>query len=231
MDTMTLERLQQVQERIDAARQGRDVTLIAVSKFVEPERMQIAYDAGVRDFGENYPQHLSEKWEKFPDANWHMIGQMQINKVKYLIGRVKLIQSVDRLALAKEIEKRAASREIVQPVLVQVNIGLEPQKGGAVPDELEAFLASMAEFSHIRVRGLMAIPPAGEDPVPYFSQMRELYEKFRCADSRMPLDILSMGMSHDYEQAIAQGATMVRVGSAIFGPRQIKTQEAVINGQ
>lgn len=231
MDTMTLDRLLKVQEKIAAARQNRDVTLVAVSKFVEPERMQIAFDAGVRDFGENYPQHLSEKWEKFPDANWHMIGQMQINKVKYLIGRVKLIQSMDRMALAKEIEKRAASREIVQPVLVQVNIGLEPQKGGAEPDHLEEFLAEVAEFSHIRVRGLMAIPPAGEDPTPYFAQMRELYDKFRGVDSRMPMDILSMGMSHDYEQAIAQGATMVRVGSAIFGPRQIKTQEAVSNGQ
>lgn len=231
MDTMILERLQQVQEKIDAARQGRDVTLIAVSKFVEPERMQIAYNAGVRDFGENYPQHLSEKWEKFPDANWHMIGQMQINKVKYLVGKVKLIQSMDRLALAQEIEKRAASREIVQPVLVQVNIGREPQKGGADPDGMEAFLAAVADFSHIRVRGLMAIPPAGEDPTPYFARMRELYETYRNADSRMPMDILSMGMSNDYEAAIAQGANMVRVGSAIFGPRQTKTQEAVINGQ
>ncbi len=222
MKDETLERLQAVRQNIDHARQGRTVTLVAVSKFVPSERMRPVYEAGVIDFGENYPQHLSEKWEQFPEANWHMIGQMQLNKVKYLIGKVKLIQSVDRAPLIHEIEKRAASREMVQPVLLQVNIGREPQKGGVDPDELEALLACAAENAHIRVKGLMAIPPAGEDASPYFAAMYRLYERFRAVDSRIDMEVLSMGMSHDYEQAISYGANMVRVGTAIFGPRQIK---------
>ena len=218
----TVERLQVVRQKIDQARRGRPVTLIAVSKFVAPERMQPVYEAGQMDFGENYPQHLSEKWDKFPEANWHMIGQMQLNKVKYLIGKAKLIQSVDRVPLLQEIEKRAASREIVQPVLIQVNIGREPQKGGVDPEGLEELLSCAAANAHIHVKGLMAIPPAGEDASPYFDAMFRLYEQYRAADSRIDMEILSMGMSHDYEQAIEYGANMVRVGTAIFGPRQIK---------
>ncbi len=222
MNQETVERLQAVRQNIDLARQGRPVTLIAVSKFVPPERMRPVYEAGVIDFGENYPQHLSEKWEQFPEANWHMIGQMQLNKVKYLIGKVKLIQSVDRAPLVDEIEKRAASREMVQQVLLQVNIGREEQKGGVDPDGLEALLAYAAEKAHIRVKGLMAIPPAGEEASPYFAAMSRLFERFHAVDSRVDMEILSMGMSHDYERAIQYGANMVRVGTAIFGPRQTK---------
>ncbi len=152
----------------------------------------------------------------------HFIGQLQTNKVKYIIGRVKTIQSVDRIELANEISRLAQKKNIVQDVLIEVNIGSEPQKGGAEPDKLNEFLSSISRLPGIRVDGLMCIPPAvdGENVRRYFAMMRELFEKAKGYD--MPnvfMNTLSMGMSGDYRAAVAEGATMVRVGRALFGER------------
>ena len=162
-------------------------------------------------------------------ADVHFIGQLQTNKVKYIIGRVKTIQSVDRIELANEISRLAQKKNIVQDVLIEVNIGSEPQKGGAEPDKLNEFLSSISRLPGIRVDGLMCIPPAvdGENVRRYFAMMRELFEKAKGYDmpndeanaAGLGLDTLSMGMSGDYRAAVAEGATMVRVGRALFGER------------
>lgn len=206
-------------EKIALAAEGREVKLIPVSKFQPTEAVAELQRIGIKEFGENYPQHITERAQIFPEIAWHMIGQMQSNKVKYLLGHIALLQSLDRMSLAATVERLAGAREMVQDVLVQVNIGHEPQKGGVEPGELEGFLEELVRMPHIRVRGLMTIPPAQEPPEPYFAATRALFDRLAGKDDRVSMEILSMGMSHDYEKAVAMGANMVRVGTAIFGPR------------
>ena len=191
---------------------------------MDEERIRLAHEAGANVFGESRAQELGEKMPMFEEfgADVHFIGQLQTNKVKYIIGRVKTIQSVDRIELANEISRLAQKKNIVQDVLIEVNIGSEPQKGGAEPDKLNEFLSSISRLPGIRVDGLMCIPPAvdGENVRRYFAMMRELFEKAKGYD--MPnvfMNTLSMGMSGDYRAAVAEGATMVRVGRALFGER------------
>lgn len=207
-----------------AGRSAEDITLVAVSKFVDEERIRLAHEAGANVFGESRAQELGEKMPMFEEfgADVHFIGQLQTNKVKYIIGRVKTIQSVDRIELANEISRLAQKKNIVQDMLIEVNIGSEPQKGGAEPDKLNEFLSSISRLPGIRVDGLMCIPPAvdRENVRRYFAMMRELFEKAKGYD--MPnvfMNTLSMGMSGDYRAAVAEGATMVRVGRALFGER------------
>lgn len=171
-------------------------------------------------------QELTGKLPLFEEygARVHLIGQLQTNKVKYVIGRVSTIQSVDRLNLAQEISREAVKNGVVQDVLAEVNIGCEEQKGGVVPDELFRFLEIISALPNLRIRGLMCIPPdVGEgDARRYFAHMRELFAKaeaFGLPNAR--LDMLSMGMSGDYRAAIAEGSNMVRIGTALFGPRQM----------
>ena len=211
-----------------AARAGRDVNAvkpIAVTKFVEEARISEALDCGVTAVGENRVQELTGKLEFFRarGAEVNLIGQLQTNKVKYIIGKVDMIQSVDRLALAQEIDRLAARAGVVQDVMIEVNIGGEAQKGGIGPDELPGFLEMISAMNGIRVKGLMCIPPAvGEDGArPYFAKMRALFETL--GSNQLPnvsMEQLSMGMSGDYMAAIAEGATMIRVGTALFGARQ-----------
>ena len=191
---------------------------------MDEERIRLAHEAGANVFGESRAQELGEKMPMFEEfgADVHFIGQLQTNKVKYIIGRVKTIQSVDRIELANEISRLAQKKNIVQDVLIEVNIGSEPQKGGAEPDKLNEFLSSISRLPGIRVDGLMCIPPAvdGENVRRYFAMMRELFEKAKGYD--MPnvfMNTLSMGMSGDYRAAVAEGATMVRIGRALFGER------------
>ena len=191
---------------------------------MDEERIRLAHEAGANVFGESRAQELGEKMPMFEEfgADVHFIGQLQTNKVKYIIGRVKTIQSVDRIELANEISRLAQKKNIVQDVLIEVNIGSEPQKGGAEPDKLNEILSSISRLPGIRVDGLMCIPPAvdGENVRRYFAMMRELFEKAKGYD--MPnvfMNTLSMGMSGDYRAAVAEGATMVRVGRALFGER------------
>ena len=213
--------LEKVQQQVERAcrKAGRDpsgVLLIAVSKTVEVERIREAIDAGVVALGENRVQEAKDKIDALGHpVPWHLIGHLQTNKAKDAVHLFDCIQSVDRLDLAKEINRRAEAAGRTVDALVEVNLGEEAQKGGARPDEVKALLDAMAGLGQMRVRGLMAIPPASADPEatrPHFRRLRELRDL-------AGLEHLSMGMSADYAIAVEEGATMVRVGTAIFGPR------------
>src|SRR5262245_13854899 len=213
--------LERVHAVIQAAcrRAGRSpdgVLLVAVSKTMPTERVKAAVDAGVVALGENRVQEAKEKIEALGHpVPWHLIGHLHTNKAKDAVQLFDCIQSVDRLDLAREIDRRAEAAGRTVDALVEVNVGEEPQKGGVPPGEVKALLDAVARLGHIRVRGLMAIPPASEDPEatrPHFRRLRELRDL-------AGLEHLSMGMSADYEVAIEEGATIVRVGTAIFGPR------------
>lgn len=220
-----VEHLAAVRERADQAaqRSGRapsEVTLVAVSKTFPATDIQELYDVGHRDFGENYVQEWQEKAGALPtDIRWHFIGGLQSNKAKFLVGRVALIQSVERDSVAEAISRRA---EAVQDVLIQVNTGNDEAKGGVEPSEVLAFFERCSGLAHVRVRGLMTIPPFDADERElrgYFSQMRQVFESLR--GQSPDVDTLSMGMTSDFEWAIEEGATLVRVGTAIFGRRSL----------
>ena len=206
-------------------RSARDVTLIAVTKFVETDRIFEAVQAGVTEIGENRAQEFTEKltFYKQNHLRAHFIGQLQTNKVKYICGKADLIQSVDREPLLDAIHAYAAKNGLVQDVLIEVNIGREAQKGGVPPEALEPLAERIATLDHVRLRGLMCVPPATEKEAvrPYFREMRTWFERLKSAYPALPIDTLSMGMSHDFDTAIEEGATTVRVGTAIFGPRII----------
>jgi len=213
--------LGRVQEAVAraCARAGRSpdhVLLIAVSKTVDAERIRLAIAAGVAALGENRVQEAREKIEALGrPVPWHLIGSLQTNKAKEAARLFDWIHSVDRLELARELSRRAHGAERTLDVLLQVNLGDEPQKGGVAPAEVKGLQGAMAGLPGLRVRGLMAIPPVTESPErtrPYFRRLRELRDE-------LGLEHLSMGMSADFEVAIEEGATMVRVGTAIFGPR------------
>ncbi len=200
-----------------------EVKLITVTKFVDTGRIAEAVAAGARHVGENRAQEFRDKLDFFKEngLDAHLIGQLQTNKVKYVIGNASLIQSVDRLELAKEISRLAVKAGITQNVLAEVNIGGEAQKGGIAPCELKDLLSVISELPGIRVKGLMCVPPAvGEEARRYFASMRRLFEDIASAGiPGVDMRELSMGMSGDYKSAIKEGATMVRVGTAIFGAR------------
>ena len=228
MERTVRENVEAVLERIARAeaRSGRSsgaVRLVAVSKTQPVARIAEAYEAGLRVFGENYVREAEEKVRAFPDAEWHFIGKLQGNKVKKAVSLFGWIQAVDSPRLLAEISRRCAEAEKTLPVLIEVNLGGEESKAGVSPEALPSLLASAAEQPGIRVRGLMAIPPAAEDPEesrPRFARLRELLEKHvSTAGTGERMSELSMGMSGDFETAIEEGATMVRIGTAIFGSR------------
>ncbi|HTO10242.1 MAG TPA: YggS family pyridoxal phosphate-dependent enzyme [Candidatus Binatia bacterium] len=213
--------LERVRERIAraAARAGRtpdDVLLIGVSKTVDVERIRAALAAGLRALGENRVQEAKAKVAELGrPAAWHLIGHLQTNKVKDALEIFDVIHSLDRLELAQELERRAAPRGLAVEALLQVNVGSEATKGGFAPDGVGEALEAIGKLAHVKVTGLMAIPPEVERPEnarPWFRQLRALAE-------RHGLGRLSMGMSGDFEVAVEEGATMVRVGTAIFGAR------------
>ena len=199
-----------------AARPADAVTLVAVSKTFPAEAIEPALLAGQRVFGENYVQEAKEKWpalrERHPGVELHMIGPLQSNKARDAVQLFDVIESLDRTSLAKELAKEMARQQRRPTLLVQVNTGAEPQKGGVLPEQVDAFLAECRDQHGLAVSGLMAIPPADEPPAPHFALLTTIAR-------RNGLAIVSMGMSADYQQAIAMGATHVRVGSAIFGVR------------
>jgi pyridoxal phosphate enzyme (YggS family) len=215
-----------VAERARAA--GRDpasVRLIAVGKTQPAAAIAAAHRAGLTDFGENYAQELRDKGAELAAVGlaWHFIGALQRNKAKYVVGLATLVHTVDSRALLEEIERLAARRGITQRVLVEVNVGGEAAKSGVAPGELPALLDALAAAPHVRCEGLMTIPPFGEaaeSSRPYFAALRALRDA-EAARTRpnVALDELSMGMSGDYGVAIEEGATLVRVGTAIFGER------------
>lgn len=226
---MLKENLEQVEANIQKAcershRDRSEVTLIAVSKTKPIEELQEAYDLGIRLFGENKVQEITEKYEALPnDIHWHMIGHLQRNKIKYIIDKVDLIHSVDSLRLAEAIEKEAAKHDVIANILVEVNVAKEDSKFGLLPEEVDTFIDKVAEFSHIRVKGLMTSAPYVEDAEenrPVFAHLRKLSVDIAKKNAHnITMSILSMGMTNDYEVAIEEGATMVRVGTAIFGAR------------
>ena len=202
------------------------VTLIAVSKTKPNEAVLEAYECGIRDFGENKVQDLVLKYETLPkDIRWHFIGALQTNKVRKLIGKTFLIQSLDRASLADEINKIASKKNLMVDALIEVNIGEEENKSGIFLKDLAEFIEYLKDLEHINIKGLMAIIPQGDDAQnkKYFKRMKEVFMELKSKEyDRFHMEILSMGMSMDYLSAIEEGSNMVRIGTGIFGNRNIR---------
>ncbi|MBO8129356.1 MAG: YggS family pyridoxal phosphate-dependent enzyme [Peptococcaceae bacterium] len=222
-------RLYKVRQRIAAAayRVGRnpeDITLIAVTKTVDTEAIWNIYKLGIRDVGENRVQEFRAKYAKVPAAlRWHFIGHLQRNKVKHLVGRIFLLHSLDRMSLAEEISRRAMKQQAVVRSLVQVNVSGETTKSGLAPDEVPSFCKEVAGLPGLQVEGLMTIAPYGpsEQARPVFRELKELARKVD-DEAGVTMRYLSMGMSNDFEVAVEEGANILRIGTAIFGPRKSK---------
>lgn len=229
METMLCENLKKVEDNVDTAcrKAGRsrdEVTLIAVSKTKPVEMLSTIYNQGIRDFGENKVQEMCDKMEQLPsDIRWHMIGHLQTNKVKYIVGHTTLIHSVDSLHLAKEIEKQAEKKDVTVDILVEVNIAEEESKFGIHKEETYELVRQIAALPHVHICGLMTIAPYVENPEDnrmYFRGIRQLSVDIAEQNiDNVDMDVLSMGMTGDYMVAIEEGATMVRVGTGIFGER------------
>lgn len=223
-----LHRLHDIQERISRAcdRSNRDpseVRLIAVTKNVPVELVREGMECGLRRFGENYVQKALQKIHALsPEAEWHFIGHLQSNKARHVVGRFRMVHTVDRLSLARELDRRVPGPEPLE-VLIQVNISGEETKSGVSPDGLAQLVRGLMQLPRIRVRGLMTMPPYFDDPEmsrPYFRLLRELRDRTRgLVLAPHSLDELSMGMTGDFEVAIEEGATFIRIGTALFGPR------------
>ncbi len=226
---MIKENLEKVRENVHRAveRSGRsdsDVLLIAVSKTKPVEDLMEAYDAGVRDFGENKVQELVDKYEVMPkDARFHMIGHLQKNKVKYLIGKTCLIHSVDSFDLAKVIQKESEKKNVITDVLLEVNVAKEDTKFGVFKEDLLNLVKEVSTLKNVRIKGLMTIAPFVENPEDnrqYFNELKRLGIDIESQNiDNVSMGTYSMGMTGDYEVAIEEGATMVRVGTGIFGVR------------
>ena len=212
-----------------AAEAGRDpgeVTLVAATKIQTSDTIRAAIAAGITVCGENRVQELTAHLDDYAydGARVHFIGHLQTNKVRFVVGRVDLIESVDSLRLLEAVERQAEKLNLVQDILLEVNIGREESKGGCLPEDLPALARQAMVLPHVRLRGLMFIPPAAAAPGAnrsFFAETRQLYVDIRrqIGDNNTDIDCLSMGMSGDYEDAIREGATLVRVGTALFGPR------------
>ncbi|MBI3353580.1 MAG: YggS family pyridoxal phosphate-dependent enzyme [Nitrospirae bacterium] len=226
------ENVKAVRTRIEQAakRSGRDVKyikLIAVTKTVDINRIKEAVEAGLKIFGENRVQEAQKKVTSYElrvtsgKIEWHFIGHLQTNKVKDVVGSFELIHAVDSLRLSEEIDRQAKKRGIVQDILIEVKLSEEESKYGITEEELLPLIESVSKFNNIKLLGLMAIPPFFDDAEktrPYFKRLRELRDE--AVKNGFNLPELSMGMSHDFETAIEEGATMVRIGTAIFGERK-----------
>ena len=230
---MLAENLQQVNANIEKAcaavgRAHSEITLVAVSKTKPVSMLQEAYDAGARVFGENKVQEIMDKYDQLPsDIQWHMIGHLQRNKVKYIIDKVAMIHSVDSLRLAQTIEQEAAKKELVMPILLEVNVAEEDTKFGLKVEEVLPLLEQISSFSPIQVKGLMTIAPFVENP----EENREVFRTLKKLSvdisakniNNVTMSVLSMGMTGDYQVAVQEGSTMVRVGTGIFGERNYAT--------
>ena len=226
---MIKENIELIQEKIRLAcqrtgRQEQEVTLIAVSKTKPLSMIEEAYRADMREFGENKPQELRDKAKLMKEpVRWHMIGTLQSNKIKYVTGTACLIHSVDSVNLAKSIEKEASKKDLIMEILLEVNIAEEETKHGFSVDELSSAIFELSMLPHLKIRGLMTVAPYTENAEEnriYFRKMKELLVDINAKNiDNVCMDTLSMGMSSDFEVAIEEGATMVRVGTGIFGER------------
>lgn len=226
---MLSENLKNVEKEIEDAcrrsdRDPREVTLVAVSKTKPVEMLQEAYDAGAREFGENKVQEIDAKYDRLPrDIHWHMIGHLQRNKVKYIVDKVAMIHSVDSLRLAEAIDKEAQKKNVVVPILIEVNVAEEDSKFGLSLEEVTSLVESISKLSNVRIQGLMTVAPFVEDP----EENREVFRSLKKLSvdiaakniNNVTMSVLSMGMTNDYQVAIEEGATIVRVGTGIFGAR------------
>ncbi len=215
-----------IQEACDkVGRSFEDITLINVSKTKPIASLQEGYDAGMRLFGENKVQEIRDKYLDFtPEGvQWHMIGHLQRNKAKYIVDKVVLIHSVDSLRLAEAIDKEAAKKSVIVNILVQVNMAQEESKFGLIGEEVTEMVRAISQLVHLRIRGLMTIAPFVADPEEnrdVFCQMQELFIDIKEQNiDNVSMNVLSMGMSNDYQVAIEEGATMIRIGTALFGER------------
>jgi pyridoxal phosphate enzyme (YggS family) len=218
---------QVVQKNIDQAcrnssRSPEEINVIAVTKYVDLQRMEEALNTGLEHLGESKAQDASTKWEKLGHRGiWHFIGHLQSNKAKDIIGKFTYIHSLDRLSLANEIEKRAKDLDVIIPCFIQVNVSGEETKHGLSPDKVEEFIRQTARFSHIMMVGLMTMAPFSEDPEetrPVFRRLKEIQLELQAmALTHAPLTELSMGMSNDYQVAIEEGATFIRLGTTLVG--------------
>ena len=218
-----------------AAEAGRDpgeITLAAATKVQTSETIRAAIAAGITVCGENRVQELTAHLEDYAydGARVHFIGHLQTNKVRFVVGRVDLIESVDSPRLLEAVQRQAEKLNLVQDILLEVNIGREESKGGCLPEDLPALARQAMDLPHVRLRGLMAIPPAAAEPGDnrrFFAATRQLFVDIRSqiGDNDTDIDCLSMGMSDDYEDAVREGATLVRLGTALFGPRPPRAPE------
>ena len=226
---MLKENLKEVQENIlkaceKSGRNPEDVTLIAVSKTKPVPMLQEIYDENIRDFGENKVQELVEKYDELPqDIKWHMIGHLQRNKVKQVVGRVKRIHSVDSIRLAKQIQLESEKRNITSDILIEVNMAKEESKYGFMPEEVEEAIREISTYPNVKIHGLMTIAPNVSNPEENRVRFRNLHKLLVDINGKnidnINMDVLSMGMTNDYIVAIEEGATHIRVGTAIFGAR------------
>lgn len=220
--------IKEVKEKIEmaAARSGRkseDITLVAVSKTQPIEKIIEAKESGLNIFGENKVQEIVDKYPNIIEVQWHLIGHLQTNKVKYIIDKVSLIHSLDSISLAEEIDKRAKKANKIMPVLIQINIGKEESKSGIFEEELQDFIEELKKFNNIVIKGIMTIPPkadSDDEARKYFKRMKEIFESLKVYNcENIDIEYLSMGMTGDYEIAIEEGANIIRVGTGIFGER------------
>lgn len=229
MESFIRENIEVIRQKIAraaerAGRDPKDVLLLAVTKTIDNERIREAVDAGLTELGENKVQEIMDKYDTLErDVKWHMIGHLQTNKVKYIIDKVTLIHSVDSLKLAEEINKKAAKAGKVMDILVEINVADEESKFGITCDMAEDIIRNLSTMENIRVRGLMTVAPFvddGEQNRPVFRRLKQLLVDINAKKlDNVNMDILSMGMTGDYEVAVEEGATIVRVGTGIFGPR------------
>lgn len=227
--------IKNVKEKVEAAavKSGRgfsDITILAASKTRTAEEIIEAFNSGIKVFGENYVQEFLPKFESlagYKDFRWHIIGHLQSNKVKYIIGKVDLIHSVDGIELAMAIESRSIAQNVISNILIEVNLANEKTKNGATIDETYNLVKEINKFRGLRLKGLMAMPPLEKDNRKYFKSLRELLNDINDKNIyKEKLSALSMGTSGDFETAIEEGATIIRLGTIIFGSRPPKTKPA-----
>lgn len=217
-----IENIKKIQEELP-----ENVTLLAVSKTKSIEEMEEAYQVGIRDFGENKVQELMKKEEVFhKDVRWHQIGVLQTNKVKYLVGKVFLIHSVSSIKLLEQIDKEFGKKQVVADILIQINIGREESKSGFFVEDVKEAILTAKECKNVNVKGIMCVIPKGDDESnrKYFKEAKDVFDKLKELEgNNIKMEILSMGMTHDYKIAIEEGSNLVRIGEGIFGERNYKT--------
>ena len=220
-----------IKNNIESLRRNipNEVTLLAVSKTKPLNELEEAYNAGIRDFGENKVQELKDKFENFhKDVRWHFIGNLQTNKVKYLVGKTFLIHSLSSIKLLEVIEKEFAKKNIIADTLIQINIGREESKGGLLEEDLDTLIEAIEKCKFVKVKGIMSVIPKGNEESNryYFKKVKDIFDSLKNKEFKnIQMEILSMGMTHDYHIAIEEGSNFIRIGEGIFGKRNYNLQE------